>query len=169
MKVQRPSPSSPGPGEKESGKSPDVVQHLTGERVEDKICEGYIQYAQKYRSHGPTSFPFWKVSRAGGCNGHRVAESQKTSHDISQRGWRKYGRMPTKLDIDTGDRTTTFKDRSLLNVSLVPRAKVSGEWSKTEEVWAESGVLTAGLAGSLEDGLEVPLASILSREVAWSS
>lgn len=45
--------------------------------------------------------------------------------------------MPTRLDIGTGDQTTTLKDHSLLNVSLMPRAKVSGEWSKSEEVWAE--------------------------------
>lgn len=34
----RPQPGSQGPGEKESGKSPDVAQRLTGERVEDKVC-----------------------------------------------------------------------------------------------------------------------------------
>lgn len=33
----------------------------------------------------------------------------------------------------------------------------------------ESRVLTAGLVGYLEDGLEVPLASTLSKEVAWST
>lgn len=33
----------------------------------------------------------------------------------------------------------------------------------------ESRVLPAGLVGYLEDGLEIPLVSTLSREVAWLS
>lgn len=60
MKVQRPSPSSPGPGEKESGKSPDVVQHLTGERVEDKICEGYSMH----KNTGHTDQPLFHFGKS---------------------------------------------------------------------------------------------------------
>ena len=33
-----PSPGSQSLGQKESRKSPDVVQHLTGERMEDQVC-----------------------------------------------------------------------------------------------------------------------------------
>lgn len=45
-------------------KSPDVAQHLTGEKVEDQVCEGY-NYAQNTGHTDQPLFHFGKSAEQG--------------------------------------------------------------------------------------------------------